>query len=53
LFFIIPIEQEFNGDDIGWVAFDNESIIFGQRDLRTTSVGLEGSYSFTNRCRRR
>ncbi len=49
LFFILPIEQEFNGDDIGWVAFDDAAIIFGQRDLRTTSVGLEGSYSFTNR----
>ncbi|MEO8068441.1 MAG: DUF5916 domain-containing protein [Flavobacteriales bacterium] len=49
LFFIISAEHSFNDQDIGWVAFQGDSIILGRRDLWTTEVGLEGRYIFNNR----
>lgn len=49
LFFILSTSHEAKTDDIGWVAFVDDAIIFGQRDQWTTEVGLEGSYTFTNK----
>ena len=48
-FFILPMEHEFKDEDVGWVAFVDDDIILGRRDQWTTSIGLEGSYTFTNR----
>lgn len=49
LFFILSAYHEFKDEDVGWVAFNNDDIILGRRDQWTTEVGLEGSYTFTNR----
>ncbi|MBL7952318.1 MAG: carbohydrate binding family 9 domain-containing protein [Flavobacteriales bacterium] len=49
LFFILSSWHEKKNDDIGWVAFAGDDIILGQRDQWTTEIGLEGSYTFTNR----
>ncbi|MBK9177870.1 MAG: carbohydrate binding family 9 domain-containing protein [Flavobacteriales bacterium] len=49
LFFILSGYHEFKDEDVGWVAFHNEDIILGRRDQWTTEIGLEGSYTFTNK----
>lgn len=49
LFFIFSASHEFKDEDVGWVAFHNDDIILGRRDQWTTEVGLEGSYTFTNK----
>ena len=49
LFFIIEAEHSFKDEDVGWVAFQGDSIILGRRDQWTTEVGLEGRYIFNNR----
>ena len=49
LFFIIGAEHSFKDEDVGWVAFQGDSIILGRRDQWTTEVGLEGRYIFNNR----
>lgn len=49
LFFILSTYHEKKNDDIGWVAFAGDDIILGQRDQWTTEIGLEGSYTFTNK----
>ncbi|MBK7384258.1 MAG: carbohydrate binding family 9 domain-containing protein [Flavobacteriales bacterium] len=49
VFFIVPMEHMFQNEGVGWVAFYNDDIILGRRDLRTTSIGLQGSYAFTRK----
>lgn len=49
IFFILSASHEKKNDDIGWVAFAGDDIILGQRDQWTTEIGLEGSYTFTNK----
>lgn len=49
IFFVLSAWHEKKNDDIGWVTFSGDDIILGQRDQWTTEVGLEGSYTFTNK----
>ena len=54
LFFLWSVSQHLQPDDVGWVAFQqNDStapgIIFGRRDLFTTTNTLSARYIFTNK----
>lgn len=48
-FVILSASHSFRDEDLGWVAFDADSIILGRRDLWTTELGIEGQYIFNNR----
>lgn len=48
-FVIMSASHSFRDEDLGWVAFDADSIILGRRDLWTTEIYLEGQYIFNNR----